>query len=121
MRQEPRRVTEAHLPSMVAHCDERLGGMRREQRNYHDGDVAMNQPALTKAHRRFREEHSAFLVAGYALGDALRRAVVRPFMNAEVDPFFAGQVGAFHRELRNCIAHGEELQYGITMNIEFRL
>lgn len=44
MRQENRPVTAIDLSALIAHCDEWLDGMRREQSNYHDVHAASNQP-----------------------------------------------------------------------------
>jgi hypothetical protein len=106
------------MEDAIAHCNQRLSSMLDAQKDYHDSDVAKNQPALTRALRRFREEHFAFLNAGYSLGDTLKRAVVRQFMRSDVEPGLQSPLFAFHRGLRDALDHGGFIEYGLTINIE---
>jgi hypothetical protein len=109
------------LDRAVAQCDERLNLMRQMQAAYHDADVNVNQPALTKALRRFREEHFAFLNASYSLGDSLKCSTIRQFLRAEVNPYLATPLASFHRGLRDCLDHGGSLEYGLAMNVQWQM
>jgi len=118
MRRPDRPVTTKMMEDAIAHCNQRLSSMLDAQKNYHDSDVAKNQPASTRALCRFREEHFAFLNAGYSLGDTLKRAVVRQFMRSDIEPVLQSPLFALHRGLRDALDHGGFIEYGLTINFE---
>jgi hypothetical protein len=108
----------ADITKRLTQADENIGAMLREQRAYETAHKADKWEVFRRAFRRFSGEHYNFLNAGYSFGDYLKRAVIRQYLRAEVQPFLNAPLALFHRKLRDSVDHGRVLDYGRSVNVQ---